>query len=669
MKKLVPVKKILIANRGEIALRIIRTAKEMGIDTVTVYAANDAGMPWTGQSTETYPLGEGDLSRTYLNIPAILDIARCSGADAIHPGYGFLSENSHFAGACRDRGITFIGPSTEALKLMGDKLSAHRLAESIGIAVPEKIFRSPEEILAMNESLVFPLLVKAAAGGGGKGMRLVRQAHELTDVLVSASSEALNSFGDERIYLEQYLPSPRHIEVQILGDMHGNLVHLFERECSIQRRHQKVIEEAPAIAISESTRDKILLAALAIGRAVGYYGAGTVEFLIDDREQFVFLEMNPRIQVEHGITELVTGFDIVRQQILVASGMQLSFAQHDVKCMGHAIEARVYAEDPENRLLPAPGKITHYQMPAIPHVRIDSAVSPGTVIPTEYDPLIAKVLVHAASREEAIHQLSHTLDEFVVTGVRHNIPLLHAIVRDIRFIRNSISTTFLQDNFSDYSRGITALRKQIDVSLWTVAAAIRVLLPVRDSLEGPWKDLGYWRLTPRIRFRIDGQVIVVDYHQTGKNAIDFYLQDKVYSVTQITMADDTLTFQLSGKSYTFYPVIRHEGVLEISNGILCIEVERFHRLLELNDLPRNVHAGNGDGILRAPLPGRVNRITAMVHDRVQPGDPLLVIESMKLENSILANCSGQIQEIRVNVGDQVSKNDILIHINPLTNNS
>ena len=394
--------KILIANRSEIALRVKRAATSLNIPTVAVFTDQESESSWISQFEEAYSLGNGPLSDTYLNIASIIGLAKKSGADAIHPGYGFLSENSLFAKACEENQIRFIGPSADILKLMGDKLTAHHFVSGLGIPVIDKIIDTPHEISKLRHSIEYPVLVKAAAGGGGKGMRLVKTHSELTDVLEITANEAFQYFADERVYIEKYLHAPRHIEVQIIGDIHGNIVHLFERECSIQRRHQKIIEEAPAVSLPDHVRKKIIDAALTIAGSVRYVNAGTIEFLLDDNGDFFFLEMNTRLQVEHGITEMITGIDLVKEQIRVAEGYPLSFSQKEIQYHGHAIESRIYAEDPEHDLLPSPGKIHYYREPSFQDVRMESAVTSGTEIQADFDPLIAKVIAYGASREDAV---------------------------------------------------------------------------------------------------------------------------------------------------------------------------------------------------------------------------------------------------------------------------
>ncbi len=559
-------KKILIANRGEIALRVIRAARELGIATIAVYTPAEINAQWIQKSNEAYSLGEGALSETYLNIHKIISIARQSGADAIHPGYGFLSENYRFAEACEANNIIFIGPPSGILKIMGDKRASHELVRGLGIEVPEKIFGTSAELQAMEEELNYPLLVKAIAGGGGKGMRVVNAPHELTGVLQTTSNEALQYFADERIYIEDYLTEIRHIEIQVLGDKYGNIAHLFERECSVQRRHQKILEEAPAEGLSDDTRHALIEASLKIAAAVHFCSAGTFEFLVDKSGKFHFLEMNPRIQVEHGITEMVTGVDLVKEQIKIAGGHALSPALFNIRCSGHAIEARLYAEDPENDLLPSPGRINYFKPPDIPGIRLETAVTSGTEISGDYDPLIAKIIVHAASRKEAVAKLNNAINRFVITGIRNNLPLLEQIVNDQNYKSNHISTRYLDDKLDAFTSSICLRRRDTDIVPLAIAAAFLIIKHIPENGKvSPWQS-GYWRNSRQIRFRNGTDLVELDYAHTGKNAIDFYHEGQKYSATGILADAWQVRFSLNGNNISYFYLPEKSGFLEISDG-------------------------------------------------------------------------------------------------------
>src|SRR5712671_1080004 len=439
--------KILIANRGEIAVRIIRVCRDLGISPVAVFSEADASALHVRMSDEAYCIGPAPSNQSYLNISAIVDTAKRAGAEAIHPGYGFLAENAAFARAVADAGLTFIGPSPQAMEIMGSKTSARRAAVAANVPVvpgTTESLQSYEAARATAARFGYPVMLKAAAGGGGKGMRQVSQESELLSAFEAAQSEAAAAFGNPEVYLEKLVERPRHIEIQIFADAHGNCVHLGERECSIQRRHQKVIEECPSPLDDSSLRESMGAAAIRIAQAVGYVGAGTVEFLFSDAtREFYFLEMNTRLQVEHPVTELVTGFDLVREQITVAAGAKLSFGQDDVRWRGHAIECRVYAEDPDNNFFPSPGNITFLRVPAGPGIRDDGGVSEGDEVSIYYDPMISKLAAWGSTRAQAIDRLRRALDEYAVGGIKTTLPFFREIVRDQEFIDGRLDTGFI----------------------------------------------------------------------------------------------------------------------------------------------------------------------------------------------------------------------------------
>jgi acetyl-CoA carboxylase biotin carboxylase subunit len=439
------IRKILIANRGEIAVRVIRACSELGIRSVAVYSDPDRASLHVRKADEAYHIGPAPARESYLSIEKIINTAKQCGTDAIHPGYGFLSENAAFAQACSDAGIKFIGPKASAMQIMGSKTDARRAMEAAGIPfVPGSSHGlTYDEAVRVANQLGYPVMLKAAAGGGGKGMRLVRAAAELKSAYESASSEAARAFSSEEVYLEKFIEQPRHIEVQVFGDEHGNLVYLGERECSLQRRHQKVIEEAPSPVVDEGMRRRMGETAVQVARTAGYTNAGTVEFLVDADKNFYFLEMNTRLQVEHPVTEFVTGLDLVQLQIHIAAGEKLPFTQDEIKMRGHAIECRVYAEDPDNNFFPSPGRITRLISPSGPGIRRDSGMYEGWTVPLEYDPLLAKLIGYAQTRDEAIARLQRALVEYFVGGIKTNISLFRRILRDPEFQAGNIDTGFL----------------------------------------------------------------------------------------------------------------------------------------------------------------------------------------------------------------------------------
>jgi acetyl-CoA carboxylase biotin carboxylase subunit len=439
-------KKILIANRGEIAVRIIRACHEMGIAAVAVYSDVDRTALHVRKADEAYPIGAPAAAESYLNIRKILDVARRSGTDAIHPGYGFLSENAKFAGACADAGVKFIGPSAASMELMGSKTRARQTMEAAGVPLVQGTSRGLESIEQAEQvaaRIGYPVMLKAAAGGGGKGMRLVRAPEQLKSSLEAARSEAERSFGDSEVYVEKAIVNPRHIEMQVLADEHGNTVYLGERECSLQRRHQKVLEESPSPVVDPGMRRRMGEVAVRVAQAAGYTNAGTVEFLVDQEKNFYFLEMNTRLQVEHPVTELVTGFDLVHLQIRIAAGEKLPFTQDDVRLRGHAMECRIYAEDPDNNYFPSPGKITLLIAPTGPGIRRDTGMYEGWTVPLDYDPLLAKLVGYGENREQVIARLTCALNEYFVGGIKTNISLFRRILHNPDFRGAHLDTGFL----------------------------------------------------------------------------------------------------------------------------------------------------------------------------------------------------------------------------------
>ncbi len=443
--------KILVANRGEIAQRVMRTAREMGIKTVAVFSEADRNMPFVRMADEAYCIGPAPSAQSYLRADKIIETAKMCGADAIHPGYGFLSENASFSKAVTDAGLIFIGPTAYSIDMMGSKISAKQAAKKFNVPmVPgtENPIQDVAEAKEIAQRTGYPILIKASAGGGGKGMRVVNNEEELEEQMRTAKSEALNAFGNDDVFIEKYVGAPKHIEIQIMGDTHGNYVYLFERECSIQRRHQKLIEEAPSSCLTPDIRKAMGECAVAVGKACNYHGAGTVEFLVDEHLDFYFLEMNTRLQVEHCVTEMITGIDLVKEQINVARGNKLSFTQEDLKITGHAIELRVCAEDPMNNFLPDTGKLEMYQPPKGPGVRIDDGYEEGMDIPIFYDPMIAKLVAYSATREEAIERLCRAIDEYHIKGIQTTLPFGKWAVRHEAFKSGNFDTKFIDKYFT-----------------------------------------------------------------------------------------------------------------------------------------------------------------------------------------------------------------------------
>ena len=511
-------KKVLIANRGEIAIRIMATCREMGIRTVAIYSAADCNARHVREADEAYFIGPAPAAQSYLRIDSILDVARQSGAEAIHPGYGFLSENVHFVEECKKAGIVFIGPPASAMRLMGSKIAAKQLAHSVGApTIPGYDGENQDDTTLITEAqrIGFPLLIKASAGGGGKGMRIVHAINDFEEHLASARREALASFGDATVFLERLLQQPRHIEIQVLGDTFGNLIHLGERECSIQRRHQKIVEESPSVALTPALREEMGATAVRIARAAGYVNAGTLEFLLDTDHHFYFLEMNTRLQVEHAVTELVTGIDLVRHQLQIAAGQPLSLTQEQISTRGHAIEVRLYAEDPENNFLPSTGTVSCFIKPEGPGIRIDSGIESNDEISQFYDPMIAKLIVYGEDRTTAIERLQAALKQQAIFGVKTNAQLLLAIAAHPAFQAGFTYTNFLEEygllDGEPTKQAKTDLEPepsdQENLYHALIAAAMSDVTRIKENrslrnghiLSNPWQTLGPWRMIGETR--------------------------------------------------------------------------------------------------------------------------------------------------------------------------
>ncbi|UCC80751.1 MAG: acetyl-CoA carboxylase biotin carboxylase subunit [Candidatus Zixiibacteriota bacterium] len=486
-------KKVLIANRGEIAIRVIRACRDLGIRSAAVFSDADRGALHVRLADEAYYIGPPPSTESYLVIDKIIDVAKKSGAEGIHPGYGFLAENAKFARACSDAGIVFVGPPPDAIEMMGDKMAARKAMIAADVPIvpgTEEPVEREEQAINIAKEIGFPILIKAAAGGGGKGMRIVAEESEIKSGVRGARSEAKSAFGDDRIYIEKYLARPRHIEIQVIADTHGNCVYLGERECSIQRRHQKVIEEAPSPLVDEVMRKKMGEAAVAAARAAGYFNAGTVEFLADQDKNFYFLEMNTRLQVEHPVTELITGIDLATEQIRVASGERLSFEQDDVRIRGHAIECRIYAEDPLSGFLPSTGLLRGYQEPSGPGIRVDSGVYEGAEISVFYDPMISKLLSYGKDRKQAITRMLRALEEYRITGVANNIEFHKDILKHPEFIAGNLSTHFIDEHYRPAEEPVSEIEEAAAVTVALAEHEVRnkvTLSSLKKNVTSSWK--------------------------------------------------------------------------------------------------------------------------------------------------------------------------------------
>jgi propionyl-CoA carboxylase alpha chain len=652
--------KILIANRGEIACRIIRTCRRLKIATVAVYSEADADALHVRMADQAVPVGPPPAIESYLRIERIVEAARTTGAQAVHPGYGFLSENAAFAQALEAAGITFIGPPASAIRLMGDKIEAKRLAIDAGVStVPGHALpvRDAAEAAPIAERIGYPVMVKAAAGGGGKGMRIATRPSELREGLERAQSEARSSFGDDRVFLEKYIREPRHIEIQVLADRHGNVIHLGERECSIQRRHQKVIEEAPSPLLDPATRAAMGAQAVALARAVDYHSAGTVEFIADAERNFYFLEMNTRLQVEHPVTELVTGLDLVEQMLRVATGERLTLSQDDVKLSGWAIEARVYAEDPARGFLPSSGRLRRYVEPAGEGVRVDSGVVEGSDVAMFYDPMIAKVCAHGPDRATAIARLGTALDGLYIRGPGHNVGFLAAVLRRPRFAQARLSTDFIAGEFGERFVG-EPLNDGTGIDLAAAAVAMRLA-----EAERAWKISGGMakaRIPTEWVVRLDEREIGLHAEHEG-DAVAVAIDGRRLCVRHdwrpglplagVSIDERSLTLQVDrcseGYRLTF-------GGSEVHALVRTRKAAEFAARIPAKAPP------DTSKFLLSPMPGLIISIPVRAGEPVKAGQELLVLEAMKMENVLRAERDAVVETIAVEPGATVAADQVLI---------
>jgi propionyl-CoA carboxylase alpha chain len=650
--------KMLIANRGEIACRIIRTARALGIRTVAVYSDADAASLHVMEADEAVAIGGSAPAESYLHIEKIVDACLATGAQAVHPGYGFLSERHVFAEALEGAGIVFIGPDGRAIAAMGDKIESKKLAAAAGVTtVPGYlgVISNPAEATTVANDIGYPVMVKATAGGGGKGMRLVHDDADLVDALRAASSEARSAFGDERVFIEKAILKPRHIEIQVLGDAYGNVVFLGERECSIQRRHQKVIEEAPSPFLDEATRQAMGRQAVSLAKAVGYRSAGTVEFIVDQDRNFFFLEMNTRLQVEHPVTEAVTGLDLVELMIRIAAGERLPMTQDQITLTGSAIEARVYAEDPLNGFLPSIGRLTHYRPPVGDGIRVDTGVYEGAEISIYYDPMIAKLVTYGPTRDDASRRMADALDRFVIRGVNHNIGFLAAIVRSPRFLGGDLSTDFIGAEFPGGFHGAALSAEALD-RLVIVAAAVhqRVSARERPSHAGgaDWAVL-IGPTPPTVRF-----VTVTEADDHGATVtLDEKTQRVVTSwqpgalLWEGTVDSTTIAVQLDRRG-TMWRLRWAGAILETS-----VVTRGTAALVAL--MPAKVQA-DVSKVVRSPMPGLLVSVTVNEGQAVKAGDLIAIVEAMKMENVVRAERNGTVTKIMARPGESVAADQVIV---------
>ncbi|HWI39527.1 MAG TPA: acetyl/propionyl/methylcrotonyl-CoA carboxylase subunit alpha [Burkholderiales bacterium] len=626
-------RKILIANRGEIACRVIRTARRLGIRTVAVYSDADRNALHVKMADEAHRIGPAPAAESYLSMEAILAAAKASGAEALHPGYGFLAENEDFAAACKQAGVVFIGPSPQAIAAMGDKAAAKRLMEKAGVPLVPGYHgddQSPSLLEKEAARVGFPVLIKPSAGGGGKGMRVVRERKEFAAALEGAQREAKSSFGDDRVLIERYLDRPRHIEMQVFGDTHGNVVHLFERDCSVQRRHQKVIEEAPAPSFAK--RNEMGQAAVAAAKAIKYTGAGTVEFIAEQDGRFYFMEMNTRLQVEHPVTEMITGLDLVELQIRVAAGEPLPFRQDALRVNGHAVEARIYAEDPERDFLPSIGKLVHLRFPE--GVRIDTGVAQGDEISPWYDPMIAKLIVHGDTRATALARMAAALRDTHIVGPATNVEFLRRICESKAFSGGEIDTGLIERHRAELLRPRGAVPPEV------LAAAARAELAHEEKTareraarsgdpHSPWHQVDGWRLNQESHH----DFVFVAGSEEHRVRVDFAGENPPASLAHVVR---------DGRHWHVF----HDGTrwtLTLKDDLPDVDVEAA-------------------GSLAAPMPGRVIKLMVKAGARVTKGQPLLILEAMKMEHTIAAPADGTVKEILYAEGDQVLEGAELLRV-------
>ncbi len=648
-------KRILIANRGEIAVRIIKTAKKMGIETIAIYTPGEEKAMHVEKADIRVMMNGDTINDTYLNIEQIITLALINQADAIHPGYGFLSENADFADACHKNDIIFIGPSAQQIQWMGNKTEANKIARSCDIPLLKKINGDQKDILFNSKNLQLPLIIKAAAGGGGKGMRIVNDYIKLEQELESAANEAHRYFGNDTIYVEEYIENPRHIEVQVLADQHENIIHLYERECSIQRRHQKVIEEAPAPNLPERIKQKMIQDAITLSKKIGYTNAGTVEFLLTPDNHYYFLEMNTRIQVEHPVTEEIIGVDIVKEQIQIAMGLPLSYTQKQIHLQGHAIEARIYAEDPEDDYMPSSGKIICSHIPKHPHIRIDGGAKPDENINPSFDPLLKKVIAHGKNRSKAIKHLTDFLNDYALFGVKTNRELIIQTLKNHDFIQGTYSTCFFEDKRESL---LTEAEIGNDEQEILAAAYLIAKNNVHAKSHNSWNRLGYWRQYQNHQIRFNHIKLQVYINYIDKQSVVFEIDNKKtlhISITQLK--NNTLSFVLNNQNFTIHYYCGEDGLFYfLHQGHIRIINDKAERI------KKQVHNDDSSQMktLHAPMPGRILEIMVKEGESIKKGNPLIILEAMKIENNIKAWKDFTVTRVAVSIGDQVSLNQLLI---------
>nr|XP_030712675.1 propionyl-CoA carboxylase alpha chain, mitochondrial isoform X3 [Globicephala melas] len=665
--------KILVANRGEIACRVIKTCKKMGIKTVAIHSDVDASSVHVKMADEAVCVGPAPTSKSYLNMDAIMEAIKKTGAQAVHPGYGFLSENKEFAKCLAAEDVIFIGPDTHAIQAMGDKIESKLLAKNAKVnTIPgfDRVVKDADEAVRIAREIGYPVMIKASAGGGGKGMRIAWDDEETRDGFRFSSQEAASSFGDDRLLIEKFIDNPRHIEVQVLGDKHGNALWLNERECSIQRRNQKVVEEAPSLFLDSETRRAMGEQAVALAKAVNYSSAGTVEFLVDSKKNFYFLEMNTRLQVEHPVTECITGLDLVQEMIRVAKGYPLRHKQADIPINGWAVECRVYAEDPYKSFgLPSIGRLSQYQEPLhLPGVRVDSGIQPGSDISIYYDPMISKLITYGSDRREALKRMEDALDNYVIRGVTHNIALLREVIINSRFVKGDINTKFLSDVYPDGFKGHQLTENERN-QLLAIASSLFVASQLRahhfqedENSRVPIvkPQVANWELSVKLHDEVY-TVVASNSGPTFSVEVD---ESKLNVTGAWNLASPLLSVNVDGTQRMIQCLSREAG------GNMSIQflgtVYKVHILTklaaELNKFMLEKAAEDTSSILRSPMPGMVVAVSVKPGDLVAEGQEICVIEAMKMQNSMTAGKTGKVKSVHCKAGDTVGEGDLLVEL-------
>ncbi|WP_415289433.1 acetyl/propionyl/methylcrotonyl-CoA carboxylase subunit alpha [Brevundimonas sp. S1H14] len=653
-------KKILIANRGEIAVRVIKTCRRMGIKTVVVYSDADAGSLACEMADETVHIGPSPAAQSYLIQDKIVDAVKQTGAQAVHPGFGFLSENAGFARRLKAEGIAFIGPNPEAIDAMGDKITSKKFAAEAGVStVPGHmgLIETPDEAVRIAREIGYPVMIKASAGGGGKGIRVAHSDDDMAEGFAAVKAEALNAFGDDRVFLEKFIVDPRHIEIQVLGDKHGNVIHLFERECSIQRRNQKVIEEAPSPLLDEATRAAMGAQAVALAKAVNYDSAGTVEFVAGQDKSFFFLEMNTRLQVEHPVTELITGVDLVEQMIRSAWGEQLAIKQDDLSINGWAIESRIYAEDPYRGFLPSIGRLVRYEQPEEGDqgdyiVRNDSGVREGDEISMFYDPMIAKLCAWGETREDAVRGMARALEDTHLSGLGHNVPFLAAVMDQERFQSGELATSYIKDEFPGGFHGLAPSVEQVKI---LIASAVAMNEVIAEQDGDPSERTDWTVLVDKAAHEVEvgydeaeDLIVAIDGEEVSLSEIDWR---PGLSLFKAVLDDDAFTAEVKRAADGFD--IRHRAA-KARVRVLRPDVAHLYALLP------EKQAADTSKLVLSPMPGLVVDIPVVEGQEVKSGETVAIIEAMKMQNILKAERDGKVKAVKAKAGDPVAADDVLV---------